>query len=306
MRLRTKLLAGILGTLLLQIAVTGTLTLSSFLHTTRRAMETALHRDWDRARAYIEEMKHSLYSDLYQLTFLLQEGETAGASGDYLRGLLHHFISLSSVDRIVLVDGHGSVVADERSGLSADDGLPTVMLNPRDFRFPRNLFVTSADAGGTMRLYLVTGTAILRGSGALPWHLYLVTNVDRDLIAEILEKTGTYVALYVGSVPVVFSDEFQSFRSYGPLRGPTVRFGDQPYSVYSSPLSADLRDKLYLVSLRSALPEQLYIKGFLFSYLTAILITLAASLFLAAGVTSLAVSPFSRLSHPITRTFRPY
>ena len=301
MRLRTKLLAGILGTLLLQIAVTGTLTLSSFLHTTRKSMETALRRDWDRARAYIEEMKHSLYSDLFQLTFLLQEGETTGASQEYLRGLLHHFISLSSVDRIVLVDGRGAVVADERSGFSSDDVLPTAMLNPRDFRFPRNLFVTSADSGGTMRLYLVTGTAILRGAEPLPWHLYLVTNVGKGLVAEILEKTGTYVALYVGSVPVVFSDEFQSFQSYGPLRGPTVRLGDQPYSVYSSPLSADLRDKLYLVSVRSSLPEQLYIKSFLFSYLTAILITLGASLFLAAGVTSLAVSPFSRLSQWLHR-----
>jgi PAS domain S-box-containing protein len=301
MRLRTKLIAGILGTLLLQIAVAGTLTLSSFLRTTHRSMESALRRDWERARAYIEEMKHSLYTDLFQLSFLLREGEVFSPPDGYLRSLFHQYISLSGVDRIVLVDDHGRIMADERAGLPPDDGLPTSMLNPQNFRFPRNLFMAAADAGGTMHLYLVTGTMIGQPGGALPWHLYLVTNVDKDLIAEILEKTGTTVALYIGSVPVVFSDEFQSLRTYGPLRGPVIRLGDEPYGVYSSPLSADLRDKLYLVSLRSALPEQLYIRSFLFSYLTAILITLVASLFLAAGVTSLAISPFSRLSQWLHR-----
>ncbi|HTP60242.1 MAG TPA: ATP-binding protein [Spirochaetia bacterium] len=310
MRLRTKLLAGILGTLLLQIAVTGTFTLSSFLSTTRLSMETALHRDWDRARAYLEEMKHRLYTDLFQLSFILEEGKAADASAGYIRSLMHHFVSLASVDRIVLVDGRGAVVADERAGLPQDDTLPISMLNTQDFRFPRNLFVTASDGRGTLRLYLVTGTAVQR-PGASPWHIYIVTDIDRGLVAEILEKTGTNVAFFAGNVPIVFSDEFQSFPSLGPTSAapygpspapqPAIRFGDQPYSMYSSPLSADLRDKLYLVSLRSSLPEQLYIKSVLFSYLTAFLITLAASIFLAAGVTSLAVSPFTRLSQWLHR-----
>ncbi len=305
MRLRTKLLAGILVTLLLQIAVTGTFTLTSFLYTTRSSIETRLRRDWERARAYLEEMKHRLYTDIFQLCFLLEEGQAADASADYLRSLMRHFISLTSVDRIVLVDDQGTVIADEYAGLSQADGLATAMLNPRDFRFPRNQFVTSTDSGGALRLFLVTGTTIPRGSITggigLPWHLYLVTDVDKSVVEEILEKTGTSVALYVGSVPVVFADEFQPFQTYGSSRVRTVRFGDHPYSVYSRPLSADLRDRLYLVSLRSTLEEQLYIRSVLFSYLTAFLITLAASLFLAAGMTSLAVSPFTRLSQWLHR-----
>jgi len=151
-----------------------------------------------------------------------------------------------------------------------------------------------------MRLFLVTGTTIAR-PGFPPWHLYLVTNVDKSVVEEILEKTGTYVALYAGDVPVVFADEFQPFKTLGQLRAGTVRLGNHPYSVYSRPLSADLRDKLYLVSLRSTLEEQLYIRSVLISYLTAFLITLAASLFLAAGITSLAISPFTRLSQWLHR-----
>ncbi|HYW84319.1 MAG TPA: hypothetical protein VFB30_13740, partial [Spirochaetia bacterium] len=71
MRLRTKLLTGILVTLLLQIAVTGTFTLTSFLSGTRDSMETDLRRDWDRARANVEELKHRLYTDIYHLRFSL-------------------------------------------------------------------------------------------------------------------------------------------------------------------------------------------------------------------------------------------
>ncbi len=300
MRLRTKLLAGILVTLLLQIAVTGTFTLRSFLHTTRSSMDTDLRRDWDRARAYFENLKHRLYTDIFQLCFLLEEGQTANASEEYLRSMMRHFISLTTVDRIVLVDDRGGAIADERSGFVQGDVLPAAMLNPRDFRFPRNQFVTATDAGGTMRLFLVTGTTISR-PGFPPWHLYLVTNVDKSVVEEILEKTGTNVALYAGDVPVVFTDEFQPFKTLGQLRVGTVRFGNHPYSVYSRPLSADLRDKLYLVSLRSTLEEQLYISSVLISYLTAFLITLAASLFLAAGITSLAISPFTRLSQWLHR-----
>ena len=78
MRLRTKLLIGILGTLLLQIAVTGTFTLSTFAVNTRRSLESELTGDWDRARAYVEELKHRLTMDLYQVSFFLQEDQTRG------------------------------------------------------------------------------------------------------------------------------------------------------------------------------------------------------------------------------------
>ena len=138
---------GILVTLLLQIAVTGTFTLRSFLHTTRSSMDTDLRRDWDRARAYFENLKHRLYTDIFQLCFLLEEGQTANASEEYLRSMMRHFISLTTVDRIVLVDDRGGVIADERSGFVQGDVLPAAMLNPRDFRFPRNQFVTATDAG---------------------------------------------------------------------------------------------------------------------------------------------------------------
>ena len=95
MKLRSKLQVGILATLLLQMAVTGTFIVTTFLRNTRKAMESDLQADWNRARAYVEELKHSLTTELYQLTFFLQEDQTAGASPERLRELMKYFISLT-------------------------------------------------------------------------------------------------------------------------------------------------------------------------------------------------------------------
>jgi len=297
MRLRTKLLIGILGTLLLQMAVTGTFTLSTFVLNTRRSLESELSGDWDRARAYVEELKHRLTMDLYQVSFFLQEEQTAGASASSLRGMMRYFISLTSADRIVLVDDPGLVIVDERVGVRAgQDDLPVAFLNPRDFSFPRSQFIAQKVVSGPIRLYLVTGTSLpLRGRSTR--HLFLVTSVDKGMVEAIWEKTATEVAFFVGASPVVSASPWQPFNTEAALRSRVVSVGGVSYSVYSRSLSADIPDRIYLVAFRSRLAEQVYVRSVLLTYLTAFLVTLAASLFFAAGFTSLAISPFTRLSH---------
>jgi signal transduction histidine kinase/HAMP domain-containing protein len=301
MRLRTKLLTGILVTLLLQIAVTGTFTLASFLSGTRDSMETDLRRDWDRARANVEELKHRLYTDIYHLRFSLQTGQVATASGDSLQEVMRYFISLTNADRIILADDPGTVVVDVRAGIGqAADDFPFARLHPDDFRFPRNQFVAATDRTGVLRLFLVTGATVDTRGGAVR-HLYLITDVQKSLSEANWESTGTDIAFFVGKVPVGSASALRSFETEGPLRGRAIRFGDNPYSVYSRPLSADLPEKLYLVSSRSLLAERIYVRSVLLSYLTAFLVTLAASLFLAAGITAPVIAPFSRLSQWLHR-----
>ena len=297
MRLRTKLLIGILGTLLLQIAVTGAFTLFTFVVNTRRSLESDLTGDWDRARAYVEELKHRLTMDLYQVSFFLQEDKTTGTSESGLRVMMRYFISLTSADRIVIVDDPGQIIVDERAGVTeARDDLPVSFLNPRDFSFPRSQFIAQNVGPGPTRLYLVTGTSFpLRRGGTR--HLFLVTSVDRGMVEAIWEKTATEVAFFVGSSPVVSASPWKPFETEATLRSRVVNAGGVPYSVYSRALSADVPDKIYLVAFRSHLAEQVYVRSVLLSYLTAFLVTLAASLFLAAGFTSLSISPFTRLSH---------
>jgi PAS domain S-box-containing protein len=257
--------------------------------------------DWDRARAYMEELKHRMYTDLYQLSFFLQEDQTAEASAESLRSMMRYFISLTTADRIVIMDDPGTIMVDERTGIiDGRDELPVAFLNPRDFAFPRNQFISVKDTAGPTHLYLVTGMSFPRRAGGMR-HLYLVTDVDKSMVEGIWEKTATEVAFFVGTTPVVSASPWQPFETEAPLRSRVIRLGNAPYSVYSRPLSADVPEKIYLVAFRSLLAERLYVKSVLLSYLTAFLVTLAASLFLAAGFTSLTISPFTRLSQWLHR-----
>jgi signal transduction histidine kinase len=301
MRLRTKLQVGILATLLLQMAVTGTFTVTTFLVNTRRATESDLQADWNRARSYVEELKHALYTELYQLSFFLQEEQTLRASPERLREMMKYFISLTDADRIVLVDDPRTVVVDERAGIGVTAGdLPMTFVHAEDFRFPRNQFVSVKDAMAVVHLYLVTGTTIALPGGAAR-HLYLITNVDKRMTEAIWEKTGTEVAFYVGELPVASSSDWSSIQLDAPTHTSAAGPGDAYSSVLSRPLSSDPAENVSLVAFRSLLAEQVYIRSVLLTYLTAFLVTLAASLFIAAGMTSLMVSPFTRLSQWLHR-----
>jgi signal transduction histidine kinase len=301
MRLRTKLLGGILATLLLQIAMTGTFTLTYFLVKTRSSLQTDLSGDWDHARAYVEELKHSLTTQVYQLAFFLRQDQAAGASSETLRGMLRYFISLTNADRIVLIDDSGVILADEKAGITGTkDDLPIAYLRPRDFLFPRTQFISVKDPGPTTHLYLVTGCPVPAREGG-GRHLYLVTNIDAGVVDAIREKTGTEVAFFAGRIPVLSSETWEPLRTDEPLKSRTIRLGDTSYRVYSRAISADLPDKVYLVAIRSLLAEGLYVRSVILSYVTAFLVTLAASVFVAAGVTGLVISPFSRLSQWLHR-----
>jgi signal transduction histidine kinase len=315
MRLRTKLLGGILLTLLAQIAVTGTFTLVSFLSTTHSSREAGLRADWDRARAFVEELRHRLSMDMYQLAFILkQEGDGAAATAvatpetpaidgsaplspavTRLQETVRYFISLTGADRIVVQDDPGGIVVDEKAGVSgAGTDLPIARLNPADFQFPRSEFVPVKYGDGTTRLFLVTGTTFPSGGGSR--RLYMVTDIDKGMAESIWEKTGTEVAFFVGATPVAAASAWESFETESPPRSRIVRLGADPFSVFSQTLAADPPARINMAAVRSLLAERLYVRSVLFSYLTAFLVTLAGSLFVAAGITSLVVSPFSRLS----------
>ena len=133
-------------------------------------------------------------------------------------------------------------------------------------------------------------------------HLYLVTNVDKSMVEAIWEKTATEVAFFVGTSPVVSASPWQPFETEAPLRSrASSAWAMCPTASTHVRCRRTSRTKIYLVAFRSQLAEQVYVRSVLFSYLTAFLVTLAASLFLATGFTSLAVSPFTRLSHWLHR-----
>jgi signal transduction histidine kinase len=295
MKLRTKLFAGILITLLLQIIVTGGYTLVKLIIGTKNETENGLEKDWARARSYIEELKHRLTTDLYELRFFLQNGQLAGASPSHQRDWFRYFISLTDADRILLLDGDGHPLVDEWAGLAQEDSLYARIIDPRYFRFPRSELMTAQDRRGVQRLYLVTGTTQTDQDGGKRY-LYLITNIDKSRADAIFEKTGASNAFFVGETMIASSTPQFSLDTTSGRRYRTIGIGDNPYEILPQTLSSEIPERVYLVTLESLLAERLNIRNILIQYITTFLVTLAASLFLAAGITSLMISPFSRLN----------
>jgi signal transduction histidine kinase/HAMP domain-containing protein len=294
MRLRTKLLAGIQAILLLQVAVTGVFTLMTFLSRTRNSTERELEQDWRRVKSYMEELKHALYTEIFELRFILKDGPAMAAPEKYMRGTIRNYMSMTEADRILLTDGRGKVLVDEWAGISRADSLTADLIDPLQFRFPRNQFIAETDKNGTTGLFLVTGTTLGLGDGSR-YHLYLVNNIDKGIIDKLFEKTGTVNAFFAGNRFVASSASEFALDNRDPRQFRTVHIGNDPYKIFSRPISYDIPEKVFLVSFKSLSEEGLAIKPVLLSYLLAFLLALAASLFLAAWITGRMISPFSRL-----------
>ena len=106
------------------MAVTGTFTLATFLRTANRSTETSPRDDWEHARRIWSSSSTACTRTSFSSRFSWKPERPADASGAYLTGLMRQFISLTNVDRIVLVEDSGVVVADERAGVPADGEPP--------------------------------------------------------------------------------------------------------------------------------------------------------------------------------------
>jgi PAS domain S-box-containing protein len=295
MHLRTKLLAGIQVILLLQILITGGFTLRIFSQRVRTSTRVELEKNWGRVRSAIDALKHTLYIDIHQLLFFLNDPRSEGASRETQRGWIRYFISLTDVDRALLFDGEGTLVVDEWAGIPENDGLLPGSIDPGHFRFPRNEFVAAKDRKGAERLYLVTGATLRDSDGGIRM-LYLITNMDKSRTDSIGQKTGANFAFFTHSALVAcnVADFRLDEAGFFPYR--VIDIGNHPYEIFPGVISYDVPEGIMLISLASLVSERLLIREILFFSLTAFLLTLAASMFLATGITVLLISPFRKLN----------
>jgi signal transduction histidine kinase len=294
-RLRTKLLAGILVILLLQIVVTGGITLRTFIQRTGSDTQSGLRTDWTRVNSYLERLKHTLYTDIYQIMLFLRDPRSADISDADLRGWIRYIVNLTDADRILLIDEHGRITIDEWAGAPRSNGLVSRDLETAHFVFPRNEYAVYVDRAYTLRLSLVTGATLTRADGTVS-HLYLITDIDKARVEAIKDETGADIAFFVGQAPIAASTADFSLENVDMNSIRALSIGNHPYEMLPRLLSLDFPQGIYLVSLESLLPERLYLRDIIVSYLVAFILTLAASIVLAMGITMLVISPFTRLS----------
>ncbi len=290
-KLRNKLLAGIGAILLLQVLVSGGYTLVLFYRLSAASSQSALYEEWRRARFWLEQLKHELYSDV---TYIRGEALDLPVPSEALERLVRSFVGRSRADRILLLDAARGVLFEAGRASAPSPELERALLDPASFRFPRNQFTVSTYAAGTPTLTLVTGARISRPE-ALPAHVYLIVDIDKDLVDRLRAEQGISVAFFSGDRFVV-ADTPRFACDTGATGVQTLRIGETPYRGLARVLAADSAEPLVLVVARSILAETEYLRSAASTFLGAFVLTLLVSVLLAAGITSYAVAPFVRLN----------
>jgi len=290
-KLRNKLLLGIGATLLLQVLASGGYTLATFYRLSAASSERALFEEWRRARFWLEQLKHELYSDV---TYIRSQALELPATEESLTRLIRSFVGRSRADRILVLDASRNVLLEAGEGPSDAPGLERALLDPASFRFPRNQFTVSTYAADRPSLYLVTG-ARLSPPEEEPLHVYLIVDIDKDLVDRLSAEQGISLAFFSGDRFVVA--DTPRFACDPAMTGvQTLRFGATPYRGLARLLAADTAEPLTMVVVRSVLLETEYVRGIASTFLAAFVLALLVSVLLAAGVTSYVVAPFVRLN----------
>lgn len=288
-KLRNKLLLGIGATLLLQVLVSGGYTLATFYRLSAASSQQALFDEWRRARFWLEQLKHELYSDV---TYIRSQALEAPANE--LPRVVRGFVGRSRADRVLVLDGRGNVLLEAGHRPAEAPGLERALLDPASFRYPRNQFTVSTYSPGSPSLYLVTGTRVSPPESE-PVHVYLIVDVDKDLVDRLRAEQGISVAFFSGSRFVVADTPPFAF-DLAATGVQTLRIGATPYRGLARILSTDSAEPLTMAVVRSVLLETEYLRGVASTFLATFVVTLLVSVLLAAGITSYFVAPFARLN----------
>ena len=289
MKLKTKLLSGMLPVLLLQALIGGGFTFYTFYYQRKNSTTDLLLGAWERARIQIEQLKHSHYRNIHVLRSYLKEHPRE------LTDTIRFFITTTQADRIVVLDAGRHVLCDVRINGPTEEIADINLIDLSLFSFPRNEFILSPGHQGYPLLFLITGASIWRNGSTEPLYLFLISNLNEGFISSLGFSPSIEIAFFVGNRFLLSNAPPFSIALPEPTTLQRVNIGNVPYEAYSRLLSADIHQGLYLVTLKSELEDILYLNRVLSAFVLAFFVTLLASFILATVMTTYVIGPFYTL-----------
>jgi len=296
MKLRNKLLSGMLIILLLQSLISGGLTIGIFYRQSRQNSEEHLYEGWQRVRFYLEELKHQLYKDINLLRFYLKENITHYDQSPVITNTINYFINNSSVDEIIVLNNRREILAEVKSAPFQAVSIDDLQVLPADFRFSRNSFYIVERDKGNLSLFLITGTTLLLADGN-PLYIYFVTNIGHKMLAAVKIDTGINSAFFAGNEFICAATPAFSITDFKESEIRRIDIVNTPYKALSGMLSIDVEGNLYLVVLESIHQEILSLKALFTSFAFSFIAAFSASILVAAVITAYFISPFTRLNN---------
>ncbi len=303
MRLKNKLFLVVLFSLLLQVIISGSFAIITFLGQSKKSSTDELIVSWHRARSYIERLKHYSFTHLVNLSHYLKDNRASLADSESIIKTIEYFKANMEADRIIVIDEKYRIIVNISSDNSYDMRDLKEIITSYHFSHPSSRFFYNGKKNGGKSLYLITGTRVSGEKESTKHHsIFLIKRFDRALVTKTYEYLGINLAIFAGenfvcsNIPYFKLPEKAFTNTVQPVNTTTGR-----YNLLSGVIASNTSENIYLVVLKSTLEGAIYAEKLVKSFLLAFLITLSISTVLAISMTAYFTSPFVKLQNWMDR-----
>ncbi len=293
MKLRNKLFLSLFCVLLIQIALIAAIVYFTFLDQISTSTDQELSTAYHEASMVFEQLKHRLYQNIFFLSFLLRDMPQERFTPYYIHLTLYKFFSEAQTDKIYFLDQHKRLLAQVKNPTRE---IPDILhlLDMHNFRFARNMFVLTQTNLNEKKLFLITGTTIRRQNRK--YYLILVNSIEARLLDSVFKNVDVFLALFLNE-KFICSNLPPFNISQQPDQFFNLTIAHTPYRAYKRNIAYNLPGDLTLVTLRSQIADQIRLDEIGKLFVMLFFVTLVASFFIAAGITTPVISPFFKLNY---------
>ncbi|MBN1797330.1 MAG: PAS domain-containing protein [Spirochaetales bacterium] len=294
MKLRNKLFLSLFFVLLIQIALLAAIVFLTFLDQISLSTDQELETACQEASMMFEQLKNRLYNSIHFLSFLINDLRNDRFTPYYINLTLNQFFSEAQTDKIYFLNEQKKLIAQISNPTRT---IPDILhlLDVSKYRFTRNSFIYTETNLNEKMLILITGRTIRRRNNK-KYYLFFINSIEARFLDSVLKNGDLFLALFLDDdfmcsnlPPFTISDDSKELFH--------LSIAQTPYRGFKKVIAYDLPGRLTLVTLKSQLEDQIRLDEIRRLFVMLFFVTLIASFFIAAGITTPIISPFFKLNY---------
>ncbi len=292
MRLRNKLFLSLFFVLLIQIALLAAIVFLTFLDQISLASDQELKSACQEASMIFEQLKHRLYNSMHFLSFLINDLRHERFTPYYINLTLKQFFSEAQTDKIYFLNDQKKLIAQISNPTRM---IPDILhlLDITKYRFTRNTFIHTQTNLNEKKLFLITGRTIQRKNNK-KYYIFFINSIEARFLDSVLKNGDLFLALFLDDAFIC-----SNLPPFAIPENTNVLFNlpiaQTPYRAFKKVIAYDLPGELTLITLKSQLEDQIRLDEIRKLFIMLFFVTLIASFFIAAGITTPIISPFLKL-----------
>ena len=161
MKLRNKIIIAILISLFLQVVISGSFVVLTFINQSKKSDERELISSWKIVKFHFEKLKNISLTYISGIKEYTSHNDRINANS--VISAIKLFGNSSNIDRVIVIDNNNKIIANNI--FKHNDHLLGIkdIIESYHFAFPSNRFVCKKDYFGKYNLYLISGTWLYQG-----------------------------------------------------------------------------------------------------------------------------------------------